>query len=293
MKAEASVGCVIINWNGWRDTVACLDALRSTEYSRVIVVVVDNGSTDDSVVQIQAAHPGVSLVQTNKNLGFSGGNNAGIRELLRLGVEYVWLLNNDTQPKPEALRELVRVADANFRLGAVGSVLRYTLDPARIQAWGGGWINLWTGYNSHAVARPKAGQRLHFLTAASMLLRTKALQDIGLMDDRYFLYWEDADLCFRLRKNGWGLGVAEKSIVLHSVNATSSKSTASAERHYTYSAVRFLGQYAPIPLLASSLFLSRRLLHRALLGQIEAIRNVWMGVMDYRKRDRWAALPQP
>ena len=292
MKLEPLVGCVIINWNGWRDTVACLNALRSIEYSRLIVVVVDNGSSDDSVLRIQAAHPALCLIQTGKNLGFSGGNNAGIREALRRGVQYVWLLNNDTQPRPEALHELVSVAQSDFRLGAVGSVLRYASDPKRIQAWGGGWINLWTGYSSHAIARPKSGRELNFLTAASLLLRRRALEDIGLMDDRYFLYWEDAELCFRLRKNGWGLGVAGNAVVLHSVNASSSKSTTSIDRYYTYSAVRFLGEYAPIPLLATSVFLSRRLLHRALSGQIEGIRNVWMGVKDYLNRDRWAALPQ-
>ena len=75
------VGCVILNWNGWRDTVACLDALRAIKYSRMLIVVVDNGSTDDSVSRIQAGHPAVSLLQTGKNLGFSGGNNVGIREV--------------------------------------------------------------------------------------------------------------------------------------------------------------------------------------------------------------------
>lgn len=291
MKVEPLVGCVIINWNGYPDTVACLDALRSIEYSRLVIVVVDNGSTDDSVPLIQAAHPDIRLVQTGKNLGFSGGNNAGIREVLSLGVEYVWLLNNDTQPKPQALRELVAMAQSDFRLAAIGSVLRYASDPTQIQAWGGGWINLWTGYCSHAVGRPRSGHRLDFLTAASMLLRRRALEDVGLMDDRYFLYWEDAELCFRLRKNGWGLGVAHNAVVLHNVNASSKRSSASIDRHYTYSAVRFLTQHAPAPLLATALFLSFRLLHRALSGRTESIRNVWMGVKDFRNRDRWAALP--
>lgn len=292
MKVEPLVGCVIINWNGWRDTVACLDSLRSLEYSQLTVVVVDNGSSDDSVNLIQAAHPGVPLIQTGKNLGFSGGNNAGIREVLREGVDYIWLLNNDTKPRPQALGELVELAQSDFRLGAIGSVLRYASDPSRIQAWGGGWINLWTGYCSHATERPRSKRRLDFLTAASLLLRRKALEDVGLMDDRYFLYWEDAELCFRLRKNGWGLGVADNAVVLHNVNGSSKKSAASVDRHYTCSAVRFFGQYAPIPFCATSVFLARRLLHRALSGRLASMRSVWLGVKDYRDRDPWAALPQ-
>ena len=285
------VGCVIVNWNGWRDTVACLDALRATEYPELLVVVVDNGSTDDSVQLIRTAHPEIRLVQTGRNLGFSGGNNAGIREVMRHNVKYVWLLNNDTQPAPHALRELVQTAESDCGLGAIGSVLHYMSDPQKIQAWGGGWINLWTGYNSHATAHPRSG-RLDFLTAASMLVSRQALEDVGLMDDRFFLYWEDAELCFRLRRNGWRLAVAPSATVLHNVNASARKCTASIDRYYTYSAIRFLSQYAHVPPLASFVFLSRRLLHRALSGKTESMANIWRGVRDYRNRDRWATLPQ-
>jgi GT2 family glycosyltransferase len=289
---EAPVGCVILNWNGWPDTVRCLDALRSFDYSQLFVEVVDNGSTDDSVARIQAAHPAVRLLQTGKNLGFAGGNNAGIREVLLQGVKYVWLLNNDTQPQPGSLRELVRTAEADFKLGAVGSVLHYTSSPGKIQAWGGGWINLWTGYSSHATTHPRCRRRLDFLTAASLLVRSKALADVGLLDDRFFLYWEDAELCFRLRKYGWSLGVAPRAVVLHNVNASARRSTTPVDRYYTSSAIRFLAQYSPVPLLAASLFLSRRVLNRAVKGRVKAIHSVWQGVEDYRNRDRWAKLPQ-
>jgi GT2 family glycosyltransferase len=292
VSGEALVGCVIINWNGWRETLVCLDALRSNHYPELLVVVVDNGSTDDSVQRIRAAYPELPLVQTGKNLGFSGGNNAGIREVMRHDVKYVWLLNNDTQPTSHALGELVRMAESDFRLGAVGSVLHYMSDPQRIQAWGGGWINLWTGYSSHATARPQVGRRLDFLTAASMLVRRKTLEDVGLMDDRFFLYWEDAELCFRLRRSGWQLGVAPRAIVLHNVNASACKSSTAIDRYYTYSAIRFLSQYSHVPQLASFLFLFFRLLRRVLLGRVDAIRSVWQGVSDYRNRDRWAPLPQ-
>lgn len=290
-NAEPHVGCVIVNWNGWRDTLACLDALRLVDYSPLSVVVVDNGSSDDSVARIRAAHPAVHVLETGRNLGFSGGNNAGIREVMRRQVEYVWLLNNDTQPASGVLQELVRTAEADYRLGAVGSVLRYASSPQKIQAWGGGWISLWTGYSSHATAPPKPGRRLDFLTAASMLVRRKALEDVGLMDDRFFLYWEDAELCFRFRKNGWGLGVAPNAIVLHKVNASTQKVTSPTDRYFTSSAIRFLSQYSHVPTLSAFLFLSRRILHRALAGRVDAVHNVWKGVEDYRNRDRWAALP--
>ena len=292
MNADPLVGCVIVNWNGWRDTIACLDALQSIDYSRLFVVVVDNGSSDDSVHHIRAAHPDIRVLETGKNLGFSGGNNAGIREVMSQEVKYVWLLNNDTQPAPTALRELVRMAEGDFHLGAVGSVLHYASEPHKIQAWGGGWINLWTGYSSHATAPLRAGRRLDFLTAACMLVRREALEDVGLMDDRFFLYWEDAELGFRLRKNGWRLGVASRAMVLHKVNASTRKRSSLVDRYFTCSALRFLAQYSPVPRMSTFVFLSFRILHRTLAGRLGAIRHVWRGVKDYyQSREPWSPLP--
>jgi GT2 family glycosyltransferase len=288
---EPLVGCVIVNWNGWRDTILCLDALRSINYARLFVVVVDNDSDDDSVARIQAAHPGVCLLKNDTNRGFSGGNNTGIREVMRRGVEYVWLLNNDTQPAPGALRELVRTAEEDSRLGAVGSVLHYATSPGKVQAWGGGWVSRWTGYSAHATAPAKSNRPLDFLTAASMLVRRKAFEEVGLMDDRFFLYYEDAEFCFRLRKQGWGLGVASHAVVLHKVNASTQKIPTPTERYFTSSAIRFLFQYSPVPLLASFLFLTRRVLHRVLAGKVESVHNVFKGLEDYRNCDRHAALP--
>lgn len=282
------VGCVIVNWNGSQDTIRCLSALRLVSYPRLLVVIVDNGSTDNSMELIQAAYPDICLIATGRNLGFAGGNNVGIREVIRRGVDYAWLLNNDTQPSPRSLRELVGVAERDFKLGAVGSLLRYASNPEKVQAWGGGWINLWTGYCSHATSHTK---RLDFLTAASVLVRRAALEDVGLLDDRFFLYWEDAELCFRLRNHGWNLGVASNAVVLHNANASASRSPMAIERYYTCSAIRFLTQYAHIPIVGAFLFLLFRFCRRALTGRLRAIHNVWQGIEDYRKRDRCAALP--
>jgi GT2 family glycosyltransferase len=132
---------------------------------------------------------------------------------------------------------------------------------------------------------------LDFLTAASILVRRRALEEVGLMDDRFFLSWEDAELCFRLRKNGWSLAVASGAVVLHKVGATTNKKVLTIDRHFTASAMRFLSQYSHVPRLSTLLFLSLRVMHRALTGRMEGVRLVWKGVKDYQNRDRRAALP--
>jgi GT2 family glycosyltransferase len=124
-NADPGVCCVIVNWNGWRDTLECLASVREQEYDHLQIVVVDNGSTDDSVERIRSAFPEVRLIETGKNLGYSGGCNEGLRVALAGNSQFVWLLNNDTICPPDTLRKLVRRAIASPEAGLVGTVLYY------------------------------------------------------------------------------------------------------------------------------------------------------------------------
>lgn len=288
--AQPPVGCVLLNWNGWRDTVTCLAALARMNYPNLSIVVVDNGSTNGSVARIRAAYPDIPLVETGKNLGFAGGVNAGIRTMLQRHVDFVWLLNNDTEPRPDALAELVRKAVSDPALGAVGSVLLYAHDPETVQAWGGGRINRWIGHASHAV-EPREDAWFDYLTAASVLLSRRALEEVGLLDESYFLYWEDGDLSFRLRRHGWKLGVAAGSIVLHKENASSGGDRSKVDRFSTASGIRFLRSYAPLAWLSVPLFLALRIGKRLLMGQFERVADVTGGVRDYLASRRDGTVP--
>jgi GT2 family glycosyltransferase len=206
------VDVVVLNWNGWQDTIACLASLQRQDYHHFSLLVVDNGSTDGSVEQIKQAMPALELLQTGANLGFGGGCNAGIKLALARGADYVWLINSDATVDPGALSALVRVAEKNPALGAVGSVLYDADQHDQIQLWGGGTVNLWLGRSQH---RTSPGP-LDFISGASALLRRTALEEVGLFDQAtFFMYWEDTDLGFRLRQAGWQLAVADDSRVWH------------------------------------------------------------------------------
>ena len=123
----------------------------------------------------------------------------------------MWVLNNDTVVEPATCGELLAVADADPRVGAVGSVLFDMAAPDRVLTWGGGSLGRWSGRTRDARG---AGDRVDYLTAASVLLRGSALRQVGLFDPRYFFTWEDVDLCTRLVAGGWRLAVAERSRVL-------------------------------------------------------------------------------
>lgn len=240
------VAIVILNWNGADDTIACLNSLAGLDYPESEVIVVDNGSADDSVIRIRAANPEVRMIETGRNLGFGGGCNVGMQAAIAGGADYVWLINNDATVATDALTELVHVAEKDERIGAVGSVIFDQGKCDRVQLWGGGKVNLWTGASRHR----RTPGRVDFISGASALIRSRALKEVGFFDDAsFFMYWEDTDLGFRLRKGGWKLAVAEKSRVWHEESSSLGRGSPKLIEYFTRSAVAFLRKHAAVPVV--------------------------------------------
>lgn len=284
-KAYPEVSCVVLNWNGWADTLECLDALKECSYPNLTVIVVDNGSTDDSVARIKAAHPDILLLDSRNNLGFSGGNNIGIRRALEIGADYIWLLNNDTRPAPDALCALVAKADSDNSIGAVASICYYADEPSKVQAWAGSRVNLWIGYG-RLYTEPHGDDSFDSLNGTSMLVARDAIEDVGLLDEGFFLYWEDTEFCLRLRKKGWRIAAAPGSRVLHKVNASTGGNKIVLDRYQTASGLRILRLYSPTPLLSSLMFLAIRFARRILCLQFDRCRSVAAGIEDYHRTMR-------
>jgi GT2 family glycosyltransferase len=276
--ASPLVYVVLLNWHGWRDTVNCLASLRQLDYANHRVLVVDNGSTDDSVARIREAFPQQEILTTGQNLGFAGGNNLGIRYAFARAAEFVWLLNNDTRSDPRALSAMVKVAESGASIGAVGSVIYYLDEPHRVQAWGGGRVYFLLGM-CRLSERPVRDGDLHFLSGASVLLRRAALEEVELLDAGFFLYWEDVDLSLRLKKLGWKLAVADDSKVWHKGTGSGSGDSAAFDRYFNASATRFFNRHAPLPVLSHLVGVGGRIAKRALRGDWERVRAVLQGAM--------------
>ena len=257
--AMSEVCAVILNWNRWRDTVACVQSVARQDFPSFEVLVVDNGSSDDSERMLREQLPQTEVVQSGRNLGFGGGCNIGIRHAMQRGAKYVWLLNNDATVSPQTLRAMVAMAEADPELGAVGAVIRDADGSQRIQCWGGGTVNTWLGRS-----RPNLGPGpLDYLTGACLLMRVEALAHVGLFDEqRYFMYWEDVDPCFRLRRSAWRLAVADQTQVLHAASSSLGLGSPQADRYATCSVIRFLRLYARLPALSIALNVVPRLLLR-------------------------------
>ena len=216
---------VIVSWN----TKALLDACLTSVYAYppeepFEVWVVDNNSRDDSVTMVRQKFPQVNLVASQENLGFAGGNNLAIPNCQG---EYVLLLNPDTEVKPGALQELLDFMDSHPQAGAAGSYLLNadgTLQPSCYPAptltrefWRMFHLDKLVPYGTYDMNRWPMDQprEVDVLMGASMLLRKTVLDRVGLLDEGYFMYSEEVDLCFRLQKAGWRLYWVPQSKVVH------------------------------------------------------------------------------
>ncbi len=239
------VVALVLNWNGFEDTIECLDSIMNSELGPAHIVVLDNGSIDDSTRRLHdwaALHlhdftsfaspaaafasetPSTQLVfvECGRNLGYAGGNNIGIRYATeRAGAEFVWILNNDVVVDHRALDRALNLADHDPQIGMVGAkLLRYD-EPETIQALGGGYIipvichDTQLGAGKHSETSGDVPIRLDHLIGASLLVRVAAILDVGPIDESYFLYREETEWCIRMVRRGWKLYCSPTSLVWH------------------------------------------------------------------------------
>lgn len=277
------IAIVILNWNGWQDTLACLKALQALNDVQFEIIVVDNASSNDSVARITGAFPDVTLIENASNLGFAGGNNVGIALALARGVDYVWLLNADTIPEPDSLSALVRTARAK-KAHLVGSVLMYADQPDTVQAWGGGRVSFWLGRSRHC-RDARDARKLDYLVAASLLVHVDVFRACGLLDSGFFVYWEDTDFCFAARQAGFELAVAHDSIVLHRESASLGKRNPKLDFFFSSSSVRFFNRYSRWPAWPIWIGALSRVARRLIQRDWPRVRAVLAPLLD--KNARW------
>lgn len=223
------VAVVILNWNGIKDTISCLDSLIVQTYPDYTIVVIDNGSVDDSVDILQKyiidhQDKPIELICNSKNLGFAGGVNAGIRWALEKNFDAVALFNNDATADKDWLSQLVTGLE-NKEIGISTGLLLHE-DGKTIDSTGD-WYSKWglpfpRSRAENTVFAPNNG----FVFGASggaTLYRSEMLHDIGLFDEDFFAYYEDADISFRAQLAGWKVYYNSDAVAYHKQGATSKK----------------------------------------------------------------------
>ena len=273
---------LILNWNGWHDTLECLESVFRNDHTDYHVVVCDNNSSDNSVERITAWADGeldiftiqgnclkplswppvpkpipysvltredaehhasqqagerLTIIRTRNNLGFAGGNNVGLRYIRARGDHgFVWMLNNDTVIKPDTLSWMLWRMKEKPSAGICGSTLMYYDKPDLIQGMGGGYYNRFLGTISYIgrfairaeqISKEDVERRMSYVAGASMLVSRSFLESVGLMNDSFFLYFEELNWCLRAKEK-FELVYAPESLVYHKEG--SSVGTASRTR---------------------------------------------------------------
>lgn len=216
---------ILLNYNGYKDTIECLESLEKITYKNYRIVVVDNASIDGSEKIIKNKFPEHIFIQAGSNLGFSGGNNVGIKYALQQGTDYVLLLNNDTIVEPDFLEPLVEEAEKSDQIGIMGGKINYYYDKNIIWS-AGGYISDIKGCGYHyGIKEVDEGQydekrEVTFLTGCIQLIKREVLEKVGLYDEDYFLYFEDVDYCYRTIKNNFKLVYVPTSKIYHKISAS-------------------------------------------------------------------------
>ncbi|MFZ5863089.1 MAG: glycosyltransferase family 2 protein [Nitrospirota bacterium] len=218
---------IVLNWNRCDDTIRCVESVQRLRYPRFTAVVVDNGSTDGSPEVLAGRFPGLDVIETGSNLGYAGGNNAGIHWALRRGADYVLILNNDTIVDPDVLTELTRVAGGDRTIGVVGPKVLCEPDRHLVYSCGESQ-SLWFNRRRIATGQPDREtdmkpRDVDYVVGCSLLVSREFIEKVGLLDEVFFAYYDEVDWCFRGRRVGYRVVCAPSAIVYHKGEASSGK----------------------------------------------------------------------
>jgi len=276
--SHRTVAVVVLNWNGWADSLACLTSLGpSVEQGLARIIVVDNASTDGSSLQIRewfqsggrdflelhetellgaALEPNTAppyvFIQAHRNGGYAAGNNLGIQFALQQSESrYVFVLNNDATVEADSIARLVSWADRDPATGVVGSTL--IEDSGQLRIAGGNNFSLLLTTSKPAIAVDGSrDSHMDYVAGAAQFIRTAALRQVGLLSEDYFLYFEELDLTRRITKAGFTITWCPESIVHHHVGRTTGSRRRSngyksslAEYHSNLSCLIFMRKFHP------------------------------------------------
>lgn len=250
-RSQPRVAILILNWNGMRDTLETLESVHRLHYGNFEVVLVDNGSTDDSCNAIASAFPAVRLIAPPVNLGVAGGRNLGIETILqRPSIDYVLILDNDVTVEPSLLDKLVAAAERDADLGIIAPVVYYQSDPQRIWSAGSRFVFREVisrlRLTNHVVTQslPEGIEHVDALSGCCMLVKRRVFETIGGFNPYYFMVCDDSEFCYRAAQAGFKRGVVTLARLWHKVSASTGGGYTPGRAYYTgRSTILFLKEH--------------------------------------------------
>ncbi len=226
MSPSPRVVLLILTWNRRDDVLRCAASLEGLDYPNCLPVVIDNASEDDSVAALRERFPELRIIENSANLGYAAGNNVGLRWALANGADYVQIINSDTEVTPGMISELVRVAESDERIAVVGCRNVLMEEPSRL--WGAYGVLTWGPFLMRTAGeRELDGPRWRVVRDVDAVIgngylwRRAALQEVGLLDEGFFGYHEDADWCLRALRAGYRVVYAGTAAIVHKGGSSS------------------------------------------------------------------------
>lgn len=244
---------IVLNWNDWDDTLECLESLENNDYPNKQIVVVDNGSDKKRKAQSVKC----KIIYNRENLGFSGGNNVGIKYALENGADYVLILNNDTVVSRDFLTKLVKAGESDKSSGFLGPKIcfypplrRAGEDRDRIWFAGGriNWLynkGIMKGYGEIDKGQYGNQEETEYLTGCCLLIKKEVLKKIGLMPEEYFLYYEDVDWSLAARQAGFKCVFVPQAKIWHKGSASTREGSPSYIYYHVRNGLILARKYAP------------------------------------------------
>jgi GT2 family glycosyltransferase len=236
---------IVVNWNSYELTRDTINSLNATTYKEYDIIVVDNASSDGSAAELKNDFPFIILLQSDSNRGFTGGNNIGMQYALDHGYELQLLLNNDVEVEPSFLEPLIKVFN-NKNIGAAQPLIYFHHNHELI--WNAGskynsllGITSTPGYNSldKGQTQKNIQKQIDWITGCAFMIRSNVLQEVGLLTEAFFIYYEDVDLSFKIKRAGYELAYVPSSVIYH-IAGMSHKSEQKTKEGFISAKVHYL-----------------------------------------------------
>ena len=261
------VAAIVLCYNSIDLTLQCLASLLDQDYSNLDVIVVDNNSQDGTVAIVSSKFPQVKIIASKENLGYASGNNLGMQTAIDLGCDFFFLVNNDTRLSTDCVSALVTTLDNNPSVGAVGPMVHTFEGLGRISSAGGkiDWryasaTNVGAGEtdNDQYLARP-----VDFINGCGFMVTRKAVDQAGMLDPKYFMYWEETDWSMRIRQAGFQIFFEPKAQMEHNATLQDNEQSPTTIYYLTRNRLLFFSRYAKLPLKPLTIYSA---LHGAMVG---------------------------
>ncbi len=289
LKDTPLISIIALNWNTTAVTCDFLHSIRDQNtYSNIEVIVVDNASKEDPTAAFLEAYPKARIVRNSANLGFSAGNNAGIR--IAKG-EYLFIVNNDTEFTPGLLEGLLQIFEAYPDAGMASPKFHYFFAKGTIEYAGYQAVNPFTGRNAMVGCKePDNGQyneivQTNYVHGGGMMIPRKVVDEVGVMPEEFFLYYEEFDWSEQVKRKGYKIYYQPKSLIYHKESMTTGKSSPLKTFYLTRNRILFMRRNMPLPvkmvfaLYFTFMTIPKNTLQYLLKGQKEHLKSFWKGIL--------------